>query len=98
MQNSHFHIALLKEYFSKFGNVLECVLHFDRDTGKSRGFGFVEFDSEDTVEYILAHAKEHKILDKWIDCKKAAERPSVPPKALSTSLYPQPSFTQKVFS
>lgn len=87
----------MKEYFSKFGNVTECILHYDKETGKSRGFGFVEFDSEDTVDLVLSQAKDHRILDKWIDCKKAAARPSVPPKPFYPGYYPQQTYPQKVY-
>ena len=33
----------LSEYFSKVGQVEEAVVIKDRDTGRSRGFGFVTF-------------------------------------------------------
>jgi RNA recognition motif-containing protein len=32
----------------------------DRNTGRSRGFGFVTFDSEQTVEDILTLGKTHE--------------------------------------
>ena len=41
----------------------------DRDSGKSRGFGFVSFDTEEAVEQVLLKLKEHKLLDKWVECK-----------------------------
>ena len=38
----------LEELFSQYGEVLACVLPQDRDTGRPRGFGFIEMatDSE----------------------------------------------------
>jgi RNA recognition motif-containing protein len=46
----------------------------DRDTAKPRGFGFVSFDNEDAVELVMNNLKEHKLLDKWVECKKATPK------------------------
>ncbi len=36
----------IKQAFSKFGTVETVVIVIDRDTGQSRGFGFVELSSD----------------------------------------------------
>ncbi|EQC47537.1 RNA-binding protein [Bacteriovorax sp. Seq25_V] len=35
----------LREVFSQYGEVLSCRLIMDRDTGRSKGFGFVEMET-----------------------------------------------------
>jgi cold-inducible RNA-binding protein len=40
----------LKQIFSEFGNVIDAVVITDRETRRSRGFGFVEFGSEDEAK------------------------------------------------
>ena len=40
----------LKNMFSEFGNVVDAVVITDRETRRSRGFGFVEFGSEDEAK------------------------------------------------
>lgn len=37
----------LSEAFSSFGTVASAKVITDRDTGRSKGFGFVEFESDD---------------------------------------------------
>ncbi|PWA90492.1 nucleotide-binding alpha-beta plait domain-containing protein [Artemisia annua] len=37
----------LKEAFSSFGQVSEVRIMYDKDSGRSRGFGFVNFSTED---------------------------------------------------
>ncbi|MEO6454501.1 MAG: RNA-binding protein, partial [Ginsengibacter sp.] len=48
--------AELEEIFEKFGTVSSCRVAMDRETGKSKGFGFVEMlnDSEgrDAIEHL----------------------------------------------
>jgi RNA recognition motif-containing protein len=42
--------ASLQEAFASFGEILEARVVQDRDTGRSRGFGFVTFNSEESAE------------------------------------------------
>lgn len=42
----------MREYFAQYGNVVSVVLVTEKDTGKKRGFGFVEFDDYDPVDKI----------------------------------------------
>jgi RNA recognition motif-containing protein len=40
----------LEELFSPFGTVSRAQVITDRDTGRSRGFGFVEMDSDEEAQ------------------------------------------------
>ncbi len=44
----------LRSLFATYGNVLSAKVVEDRETGRSRGFGFVEMDSADAVQAIEA--------------------------------------------
>ncbi|GBG61332.1 hypothetical protein CBR_g20367 [Chara braunii] len=71
--------AEFKEYFSKFGKVEEHQIMQDHHTGRSRGFGFVTFESENTVEEVLAEGTRQEIGGKEVEIKKA--EPKRPPEA-----------------
>lgn len=41
---------ILKEHFSKFGEVTQLILIRDRETGKSKGFAFITFKNSEDAE------------------------------------------------
>ncbi|KAH8589418.1 hypothetical protein B0O99DRAFT_636829 [Bisporella sp. PMI_857] len=62
----------LKDYFSQFGEVLECTVMRDGASGRSRGFGFLTFKDPKTVNIVMV--KEHWLDGKSIDPKRAIPR------------------------
>ncbi|KAK6216557.1 putative RNA recognition domain-containing protein [Colletotrichum tabaci] len=62
----------LRDYFSQFGEVVECTVMRDSSTGRSRGFGFLTFRDPKTVNIVMV--KEHFLDGKIIDPKRAIPR------------------------
>ncbi|KAK0389678.1 hypothetical protein NLU13_3251 [Sarocladium strictum] len=62
----------LRDYFSQFGEVVECTVMRDSNTGRSRGFGFLTFRDAKTVNVVMV--KEHFLDGKIIDPKRAIPR------------------------
>ncbi|KAK0363459.1 hypothetical protein LTR91_020040 [Friedmanniomyces endolithicus] len=62
----------LKQYFSQFGDVVECTVMRDGATGRSRGFGFLTFRDPKVVNTVMV--KEHTLDGKLIDPKRAIPR------------------------
>ena len=44
----------LLAYFSQYGEVIDCVVMKNQQTGKSRGFGFVTYRDVNCVETVLS--------------------------------------------
>jgi RNA recognition motif-containing protein len=40
----------LRQYFSDYGTVASAKIIFDRESGKSKGFGFVEMETDDEAK------------------------------------------------
>ncbi|CAN0878044.1 Heterogeneous nuclear ribonucleoprotein 1, partial [Linum grandiflorum] len=64
----------LKDYFIFYGSVTEYQIMYDHTTGRSRGFGFVTFDSEDSVDRLFADRRTHELGGKEVEIKKAEPR------------------------
>jgi len=60
----------MKEFFSQFGTITDIVRMKDKETGKKRGFGFVEFNDYDPVDKLVLTVP-HSIKGFKIDVKKA---------------------------
>ncbi|XP_068889730.1 RNA-binding protein Musashi homolog 2 isoform X3 [Aphelocoma coerulescens] len=67
----------LRDYFSKFGEIRECMVMRDPTTKRSRGFGFVTFADPASVDKVLAQP-HHELDSKTIDPKVAFPRRAQP--------------------
>ncbi|XP_028838412.1 RNA-binding protein Musashi homolog 2-like isoform X2 [Denticeps clupeoides] len=67
----------LRDYFSRFGEVRECMVMRDPTTKRSRGFGFVTFADAASVDKVLAQP-HHELDSKTIDPKVAFPRRAQP--------------------
>ncbi|KAG8387842.1 hypothetical protein BUALT_Bualt02G0063200 [Buddleja alternifolia] len=69
----------LKDFFSKYGKVVEQEIIQDHLTKKSRGFGFVVFDNEQVVDSLLADGNMIDMAGAQVEIKKAEpKKPSNP--------------------
>ncbi|KAJ2800423.1 hypothetical protein H4S07_005183, partial [Coemansia furcata] len=63
----------LRNYFSRYGNIVDCTIMRDPMSSRPRGFGFVTFDSMDGVNAVLQEPS-HNLDGKAIDPKHAVPR------------------------
>ncbi|XP_044505217.1 heterogeneous nuclear ribonucleoprotein 1 [Mangifera indica] len=79
----------LKNFFSKYGKILEHQIIRDHETNRSRGFGFVIFDSEEVVDEMLSKGNMIDMAGTQVEIKKAepkkASNPPPPPSYGSNS-------------
>lgn len=66
-----------RAYFERFGKVISAEVMFNRETHKSRGFGFVVYESEQGALRVCAE-KEHVIDGKVVEVKRAIPRSKIP--------------------
>nr|DAD41575.1 TPA_asm: hypothetical protein HUJ06_015898 [Nelumbo nucifera] len=62
-----------KSYFEKFGRITDVVVMYDSTTHRPRGFGFITFDSEESVESVMQKSF-HELNDKTVEVKRAVPK------------------------
>ncbi|KAL4566765.1 hypothetical protein LXL04_030888 [Taraxacum kok-saghyz] len=93
-----------KKYFDQFGTITDVVVMYDHNTQRPRGFGFITFDSEESVDRVL-HKTFHELNGKMVEVKRAVPKELSPgpsrsplvgynygftrPNTFLTSSYPQ---------
>lgn len=73
----------LKDYFSKFGELVDCVVMKFRDTKRSRGFGFVTYAAVEQVDE-CQNNRPHTIDGTKVETKRATPRDDTGPGAGQT--------------
>ena len=65
----------LQALFEEFGEVSSCKLIVDRETGRSKGFAFVDMPNEDSARAAIESLNMARIEGRQIIVKEAEDRP-----------------------
>jgi RNA recognition motif-containing protein len=76
VSNLSFHTtdADLKKLFSQFGTVSSAKVITDRETGRSRGFGFVEMESDTDADRAMKGLNNTEIEGRAMSVTQAREK------------------------
>ena len=78
----------LREAFARFGTVTSAAVMTDRETGRSRGFGFVEMGNDDEAERAMGALNGSSLDGRMIRVDKATPRGT--PRAAGAGPRPAP--------
>lgn len=65
----------LRNLFSSFGTVESVKIITDRDTGSSKGFGFVEMSSDDEARAAIAGTNGKELDGRQLKVNEAMDKP-----------------------
>ncbi|GCE08406.1 RNA recognition motif domain-containing protein [Dictyobacter aurantiacus] len=66
----------LREVFGQVGTVTFATVITDRDTGRSKGFGFVEFEDDEQARAAIDQLNGTTLGNRTITVNEARERPA----------------------
>ena len=64
----------LRQAFASYGEITEAKVITDRDTGRSRGFGFVTFDQDEDAKTAISKMNGTNLDGKTIKVNEAQEK------------------------
>lgn len=64
----------LEDAFAQYGEVSSATIITDRDTGRSKGFGFVEMDNDEEAQNAINGLNDTQLDGRTIVVKKAEPR------------------------
>ena len=64
----------LRQAFASYGEITEAKVITDRDTGRSRGFGFVTFDQDEDAKTAISKMNGMNLDGKTIKVNEAQEK------------------------
>lgn len=62
----------MRTFFSQYGKVVDCTVMVDRETGRSKGFGFVTFEDASNTEQLVGQP------NLFLDEKQVRTAPEMP--------------------
>jgi len=65
----------LRNLFSQFGGVASAKIIFDRETGNSKGFGFIEMNTEEEASAAIAGTNGHELEGRQLRVNEAIDKP-----------------------
>ncbi len=65
----------LRNMFSEFGNVASVKVIFDRETGNSKGFGFVEMSTDEEASAAIAGTNGREFDGRALRVNEAMDKP-----------------------
>ena len=75
-----FQDAALGKLFAEFGEIKSAKIIMDRDTGRSKGFGFVEVDDDGVAANAIAGLNGKEISGRTLRVNEAQPREARPPR------------------
>jgi RNA recognition motif-containing protein len=65
----------LRNLFAGFGNVASAKIVFDRETGNSKGFGFIEMSTDEEANAAIAGTNGREVDGRQIRVNEAMDKP-----------------------
>ena len=65
----------LRNFFASYGNVVSVKIIFDRESGNSKGFGFIEMGTDDEANAAIAGTNGAEFEGRQLRVNEAMDKP-----------------------
>ena len=65
----------LRNMFASFGNVASAKIIYDRETGNSKGFGFIEMSTDEEASAAISGTNGHEFEGRQLRVNEAMDKP-----------------------
>jgi len=65
----------LRNLFSQYGTVASSKIIFDRDSGNSKGFGFIEMSTDEEASAAITGTNGHELEGRQLRVNEAIDKP-----------------------
>ena len=65
----------LRNHFANFGNVASTKIIYDRETGNSKGFGFIEMSTDEEASAAITGTNGHEFEGRQLRVNEAMDKP-----------------------
>jgi len=70
----------LRDLFAQYGTVVSATILKDRETGRSRGFGFVEMETDEQAQEAMSNLNGAELDGRKINVSEAREKTERAPR------------------
>jgi RNA recognition motif-containing protein len=71
----------LRQAFERFGEITEAKVITDRETGRSRGFGFITFADDESAQSAITEMDGSQLEGRTIKVNEAEQKPARGPRS-----------------
>lgn len=90
--------AEFRSYFQAYGELVDCVVMKEKESGRPRGFGFIQYDEQAAAELVIQDADNHVIGGRKVEVKRCVPKEQIAQPQFEPPAWSPPAWHAPVHS